>query len=94
MSDTNKDPRSNARRKAQNHFTSTEQRDALIRKELESSRAQTAAKTARLRALRLAKEAAEAEEAAQTAAATPDSPKRESRKPKPRALKAKRAPGY
>ena len=65
MSDNNKDPRANARRKAQNHFTSTEQRDALIRKEIENQRAQTAAKTARLRALRLAKEA---EEAAQTLA--------------------------
>ena len=55
--ESNEDRRSTARRKAQTHFTSTEQRDALLRKELENERAVAAAKRARLQALRLAKEA-------------------------------------
>jgi hypothetical protein len=59
VSESNENRRSAARRKAQNHFTSTEQRDALLRKELENERAINAAKRARLQALRLAKEAAD-----------------------------------
>ncbi len=57
-----------ARRKASSHFTQAEQRDRLVRQEIEKERAASAAKTARLRALRLAKEAAE-KEAQQTLAA-------------------------
>ena len=56
----NENRRTTARRNAQNQFTSTEQRDALLRKEIENQRALQAAKTERLRALRLAKEAEEA----------------------------------
>jgi len=48
-----------ARQRAQNYFTQTEKRDALVREELEKERAANAAKTAKLRALRLAKEAEE-----------------------------------
>src|SRR5258708_9725497 len=55
--------RDQARRKAQNHFAASEQRDALVRKEIEKERAVSAAKTAKLRALRLAKEASEKEAA-------------------------------
>jgi len=58
-------PRSQARRKAQSHFTSTEQRDTSLKRELELERQRNAAKSARLKALRLARDAAEAEEAAQ-----------------------------
>jgi hypothetical protein len=64
----NDDQRASARRKAQNHFTSSEQRDAALRKELETQRAASAAKTARLRALRLAKEAEDKAEADKRAA--------------------------
>jgi hypothetical protein len=81
VTDHNEDPRSSARRKAQKHFTSAEQRDALVRKELESHRAQIDAKNAKLRALRLAKEAEDA------SAPAPQSPP-ETRKP--RAPRAKR----
>ena len=59
MNDNPRDERSKLRQKAQKHFTSTEQRDANLRQELESQRALFDAKSARLRALRLEKEAAE-----------------------------------
>lgn len=59
MSDSHKDPRASVRQKAQKHFTSAEQRDANLHKELENQRASFAAKSARLKALRLAKEAAD-----------------------------------
>lgn len=52
-----------ARQRAQNYFTQTEKRDALVREEIEKERAANTAKTAKLRALRLAKEAAEREQA-------------------------------
>ena len=56
-------PTDAARKAAQTHFTQSEQRDKLIKQEIEKERAASAAKTARLRALRLAKEATEKEEA-------------------------------
>ncbi|HEY5336608.1 MAG TPA: hypothetical protein VIJ85_00265 [Rhizomicrobium sp.] len=46
-----------ARKRAQNHFTASEQRDTLVKQEIEKERAASAAKTAKLKALRLAKEA-------------------------------------
>ena len=46
--------------RAQAVFTASEQRDKLVRTEIEKERAATDAKTARLKALRLAHEAAEA----------------------------------
>ena len=52
-----------ARRRAQNHFTASEQRDTLVRREIEKERAASNAKTAKLKALRLAKEAADKEAA-------------------------------
>jgi hypothetical protein len=52
-----------ARRRAQTHFTASEQRDTLVRREIEKERAASNAKTAKLRALRLAKEAADKEAA-------------------------------
>ena len=58
------DSREAARQRAQNYFTQSERRDALVREEIEAERAAAAAKTAKLRSLRLAKEAAEAAEAA------------------------------
>ena len=82
------DRRDQARRKAQNHFAASEQRDALVRKELEKERAVSAAKTAKLRALRLAKEASDKEAAVKLAAE-----KAEAKKTRPRAPRAKRAPG-
>ena len=57
-----------ARRRAQNHFTASEQRDTLVRREIEKERAASNAKTARLKALRLAKEAADKEAADKLAA--------------------------
>lgn len=46
--------------RAQAVFTASEQRDKLVRTEIEKERAATDAKTARLKALRLAHEAEEA----------------------------------
>jgi hypothetical protein len=57
-----------ARRRAQNHFTASEQRDTLVRREIEKERAASNAKTAKLKALRLAKEAADKEAADKLAA--------------------------
>ncbi len=53
------DAKDKARKKAQNYFTQSEQRDKLVKQELEKERAATDAKTAKLRALRLAKEDAD-----------------------------------
>ena len=50
-----------ARRKASNYFAQAEQRDKLVRQEIDKERAASAAKTAKLRALRLAKEAVDKE---------------------------------
>jgi hypothetical protein len=65
------DQQSAARQRAQNYFTQTEKRDALVREEVEKERAASAAKTAKLKALRLAKEAEEREEAARIAKTAP-----------------------
>jgi hypothetical protein len=60
---TPSDPRDAARGKAQKYFTQSEQRDTLVKQEIEKERAAVDAKTAKLRALRLAKEAADREAA-------------------------------
>lgn len=65
------DIRDSARRKANTHFTASEQRDALVKKELEQERNAFDTRTAKLKALRLAKEAADAEEAVKLAASMP-----------------------
>jgi len=78
-----------ARKTAQNHFTQSEQRDKLVKQEIEKARAASAAKTARLRALRMAKEAAdketadrkEAEKASAKAKPAVRAPKRMNRAP-------------
>ena len=57
MADTS--AKDGARKRAQNHFTATEQRDSLVKQMIASERAATDAKTAKLRALRLAKEEAD-----------------------------------
>ena len=44
------------RKRAQNHFAASEQRDSLVKQMIAAERAATDAKTAKLRALRLAKE--------------------------------------
>jgi hypothetical protein len=62
------DKSDSARRRAQTHFTASEQRDTLVRREIEKERAASNAKTAKLRALRLAKEAADKDEADKLAA--------------------------
>jgi hypothetical protein len=68
------DKHENPQSRAQAVFTASEQRDRLVRTEIEKERAATDAKTARLKALRLAREA---EEAAQAAARPkPPAPKR------------------
>ena len=72
-----------ARNRAQQHFTASEQRDVHLRQTIETERAATDAKTAKLRALRLAKE--EADRVA--AASAPQAPVAE-RVRKPRAKKA------
>ncbi|MGE5146296.1 MAG: hypothetical protein ACM3N5_06075 [Candidatus Eiseniibacteriota bacterium] len=50
-----------ARRKAQEKFAATKQRDADVRKDRDKALAAAVAKTERLKALRLAKEAADRE---------------------------------
>jgi hypothetical protein len=65
------DQQSAARQRAQNYFTQTEKRDALVREEVEKERAVAAAKTAKLKALRLAKEAEDREEASRIAKTAP-----------------------
>jgi hypothetical protein len=80
MANQNDDPR----RKAQNHFTASEQRDALVKQEIEKERAALAARTAKLKALRLAKEAEDKAEADRRAAADPPKPKA-----KPKAKKSR-----
>lgn len=70
MSDP-RDANDKARTKAQSHFTQSEQRDKLIKQEIEKERVATDAKTAKLRALRLAKEAADKEAADKYAAENP-----------------------
>jgi hypothetical protein len=65
------DQQSAARQRAQNYFTQTEKRDAMVREEVEKERNVAAAKTAKLKALRLAKEAEERAEAARVALTTP-----------------------
>lgn len=67
-----------ARKKAQNHFAASEQRDSNVRKEIELQRTALAARTAKLRALRLEKEDADRIAAAN---APKTSPKTKSRKP-------------
>ena len=69
----------NARKRAQNFFAASEQRENAVRQMIADQRAASDAKTAKLRALRLAKE-----EADQLAAA--NNPKPE---PKPRARKSR-----
>jgi len=59
------------KRKGQGVFTASEQRDALVKQEIEKERAALAARTAKLKALRLAKEAEEKAEAERQAAANP-----------------------
>ncbi|MGZ5934782.1 MAG: hypothetical protein ACXWLD_05985 [Rhizomicrobium sp.] len=66
--------RDSARRKANTHFTASEQRDAMVKKELEQERHAFDTRTAKLKALRLAKEAADAEAAQKLAASQPPKP--------------------
>jgi hypothetical protein len=61
-------PRDASRRRLSSSMQA-EQRDALVRKQIEKERAASAAKTAKLRALRLAKEAADKEEEQKRASA-------------------------
>ena len=62
----------NARSKASNYFTQADQRDNLVRQELEKERAAQTAKTAKLRALRLAKEAADKQAQPEAATVEPE----------------------
>ena len=64
MADTADDRKSAARRKAEDYFTASARRDALVKEELEKERNKLASKMAKLKALRIAKEAAEKEAAA------------------------------
>ena len=59
-----------ARKRAQNHFTASEQRDSLVKQMIATERAAVDAKSAKLRALRLAKEEADR----QAALAAPPAP--------------------
>jgi hypothetical protein len=78
--------RDSARRKANTHFTASEQRDAMVKKELEQERNAFDSRTAKLKALRLAKEAADAEVALKLAASMPPKP---IKKKKPATVKAR-----
>jgi len=57
-------PKDEARSRADNAFTASQQRDDIVKREIEKERAAIIAKSARLKALRLAKEAADREAAA------------------------------
>ncbi|MGQ0741413.1 MAG: hypothetical protein ACT4OG_03840 [Alphaproteobacteria bacterium] len=81
MAESNEDRRSSARKRAQNHFQASEQRDVLVRQIIDKQRAATDAKIAKLRALRLAKEAADREAATLSGADSQETA------PKPRARK-------
>jgi len=63
------------RKRAQNHFTASEQRDSVVKQMIAAERAATDAKTAKLRALRLAKE----EEDRQAALDAPPPPVKKTR---------------
>ncbi len=73
MADTT--TRDGARKRAQNHFAASEQRDSLVKQMIAAERAATDAKTAKLRALRLAKE----EEDRQAALNAPPPPAKKAR---------------
>lgn len=75
MANPTDDRRDAAKRKAQNHFTASEQRDALVKHEIEKERNALAARTAKLKALRLAKEAEDKIEADRLAKENPPKPK-------------------
>lgn len=53
--------RDGARKRAQNHFTASEQRDTAVKQMIAAERSAREANTAKLRALRLAKEEADRE---------------------------------
>ncbi|HVZ68803.1 MAG TPA: hypothetical protein VG891_05025 [Rhizomicrobium sp.] len=72
------------KRKGQGTFTASEQRDALVKQEIEKERAALAARTAKLKALRLAKEAEEKAAAERLAAANPPPAPKPKAKAKPR----------
>jgi hypothetical protein len=78
MPDENAKPRDRegVRRRAQNHFAMAEQRDSTVKQMIDSERAATDAKTAKLRALRLAKEETDRVAAAN---APPPAPKKKTR---------------
>lgn len=59
----------NARKNAQSHFSSSQQREDAVRAEIAKEKSAVDAKTARLKALRLAKEAEEKIESERLAAA-------------------------
>jgi hypothetical protein len=82
MADTT--TREGARKRAQNHFAASEQRDTLVKQIIEAERAAVNAKTAKLRALRLAKEEAD-RQAALDAPPAPPKPKRSRRATTPQA---------
>jgi hypothetical protein len=63
--------RDRARRKAQNHFETYDQRTNLVKQMIAEETAATDAKTAKLRALRLAKEEADRAQAAAAPAPAP-----------------------
>ena len=69
MADTS--TKDGARKRAQNHFTATEQRDSIVKQMIEAERIAVNAKTAKLRALRLAKEEADRQAALDAPAAPP-----------------------
>ncbi len=70
------DTRDAARRRAQNHFSASEERDSAIRQELERERAAMNARIAKQRAARLAKEADDRLAAEAMGALFPAAPKK------------------
>ena len=78
MADTSS--KDGARKRAQNHFTATEQRDSLVKQMIASERAALDAKTAKLRALRLAKEEADRQAALDAPPAPPAAKKPRARR--------------
>ena len=66
--------RDRARKRAQNHFTASEQRDCAVKQMIAAENAARDAKTAKLRALRLAKEETDREAARLAALNAPPAP--------------------
>lgn len=82
MMEKKSDTRDGAKRRAQNHFAASEQRDVLVRQEIERERNAVNARIAKQRAARLAKEADDQSQADALGALFPVQPKKTKKRAK------------